>query len=553
MHIRSLMLALPLFAAVLPAQTAAPVATDLPHVVIDTVGPDGWRMRFGPTNLGSLLESEKGRTMWEPQVMPMLGMWQQLVGDEAAFAAARARLLGHGGRIRIGVWFDGDGMQSGKGPQHAAIVVDGDGRSDLAALANDVRELQTKTMPGEWIDVDVAGAKVPTRQDGDDVITAPLAEGGRLTIAYARDGELAAALARARTLAADFTGKPPAPNTPALRMQFDIAGMVKLSQAKEAASERGLMTALGVDSLGTATMVVGTAGPHVQVEVAQQFTSEQRGLFGIFFPASVGITPLLHAAAANPGSWKVGRFDLGQLYKVIEDASVAEGQGTPEKVREEMTTELGIDLEKDLLAHLTDEVLLLGSPLMGLDEVAEATWALAIRLRDEAAFTKGLLTMMPKAKPLFSREAEEKHGDIPVYRYGGMFGYDLWLSVGNGVFVLAGGRDAEEQLGLLLDRGKDLPKEPPAAVAGFEALQKFLPAGTNGLAVGDIGSVFMLPSELWFGLLGEFTPLPGRRRGEPSDPDQRDAILALLKEHKLDVVRSATGFHEKTWRWRMFW
>ncbi len=36
----------------------------------DTVGPDGWRIRFAPTNLGSLLESEQGRALWQPGNAP---------------------------------------------------------------------------------------------------------------------------------------------------------------------------------------------------------------------------------------------------------------------------------------------------------------------------------------------------------------------------------------------------------------------------------------------------------------------------------------------------
>ena len=68
----------------LRAQTAT--ATAPPHIVIETVGPDGWRARLGPTNVASMLASEEGRAIWQPTLAPLLGMWRMTVGDEEAFA-----------------------------------------------------------------------------------------------------------------------------------------------------------------------------------------------------------------------------------------------------------------------------------------------------------------------------------------------------------------------------------------------------------------------------------------------------------------------------------
>ena len=95
--------------------TRAPAAAT-PHVLIDTVGPDGWRSRFGPTNLGSMLESEQGRELWEPALAPYFAIWQELAGDDAGYSASRTRLLGYGGRIRMGLWFDSDRMRRASEP-----------------------------------------------------------------------------------------------------------------------------------------------------------------------------------------------------------------------------------------------------------------------------------------------------------------------------------------------------------------------------------------------------------------------------------------------------
>ncbi len=552
---KQLFLAVPLLLAAVPAQTAAPATS--PHILIDSVGPDGWRMRMGPTNLGSLLESEKGHALWEPRVLPMLGMWQQLIGDEAAFEAARARLINYGGRIRIGAWLPTEAGNRQSPANHVAIVLDGDGRTDLTALAADLRNLQSKMVPGEWQQRDVAGAKVTVRTEGSNVMCEPLREGDHLVIALAADDDIGGALLQARALAATATGKPPAPNTPALRVQFDFAAIVAMAMATNNASEQIWMRAFGLPSLGNGAFAISTAGPHVQVEVSQQFSSDDRGLFGALFPSTAAVPSLLQAIPTGKETWKVGHLDLSALYTVIEKAVVESEKRDAEELRAEIQKEIGVDLQKDVLAHLTDDVMLTATVPEGI--VEDTTWSLTFRLRDTAAFEKSLQTMLPKAKPFLSREAEEKHGDIPVYRYGGVFGYDLWLSVGNGVWVVAGGRDAEELIGSVLDRAKALPATPVAAATattmpkGFEALQRFVPPGLNGFGKGDLGSVIALPSELWSEMFGMLLPMPRMGSGQSSDPEQQAEILAMLRQHNLDVLRTASGYAERTWRWRLFW
>ena len=571
MYIRSLALALPLLALALPAQTAAPAVAPAtpPHILIDTVGPDGWRVRLGPTNVGSMLESEQGRKLWEPRLVPMFGMWQQLVGDDQAFATTKARWLGYGGRVRIGLWLATDAGKRPNPVSHVAMVFDGDGRTDLDAMANDLRDLQYKTVPGEWEEHDVGGTKLAVRTQGGDVMCAPYREGDHLLLALAvAMDELAPALQHARELAHPANGKAPPPNTPALRLTFDFATIVATAMAASG-NDAVWMKVLGLPSLGTHTLTVGTAGPHVQVELAQQFTGDERGLFGAFFPAAASLPALLAAAPGDKDSWKAGHLDLTALYQTIEQAVVASERTTAEEFRAEVNEEIGVDLQRDVLAHLNHEVLMTGYVPEGIAK--DTTWSLAFGVRDTAAFGKSLETMLPQAKPFLSREAEEKHGDIPVYRYGGMLGYDLWLSVGNGVFVIAGGRDAEDQIGTALDRGKALAAVPAGAPAatpatppkGFENLQRFLPNGLNGLARGDVGSVVVLPTELWEMLIGTTAPFvfepfdahePGRDHESGRDTEeQQQALRTMLRTHSLDTLRTATGYTARTWRWRLFW
>lgn len=537
--------------AALPAQTQA-AASPRPHVLIDTVGPDGWRARLGPTNLGSLLESEQGRSMWQPQMLPLFGLWQQLAGDDTTFAAAKARMLGFAGRVRFGVWLH-EGKLEHQGVARLLLVIDGDGRTDLTTLATDLRQLQ-KSLPGTWADQELGGAKVAVLAKDDDAMTAPTVVGNSLVVAMSSADELATAFTEGQRWAAAATGKPPAPTTPALQVEVDIAAIVALAKAAGDADEAKLMDTCGLDSLGRLTATIGGAGPHVQFELAQHFTPAPRGLFAAFFPPVQGLPALQQLAPKDAASWRLGHCDFQALYDTVLAVLVSLFADPRQDVRAEMKEELGIDVGPDLIAHMTTEVAVIGSPLAGLDRPNDFTWTIAVLLRDELAFAKSLDTLLLKSKPTLSREATTTIGGIECHRYGNMFGYDLWFAVGQRTFLLAGGRDAEDQLTTAitaLQASLTAAPTPGAAVTAFTDLAKVLPPGPNGMARGDLDSLFAVPTEWWSLLLRELLPFGG---GEPvDDPEAREKTRALLKEHHLGSVRTATGYADSVWRWRLFW
>ena len=546
MHIRPSLFVFALATAALPCQTAAPEAT--PHISLETVGPDGWRTRLGPTNIGSLLASQKGRELWEPQVLPLLAAWQQLVGDPATFAPVRERVLGYGGRVRIGVWL-ATGEFGRQDLSHGALVLDGDGRTDLAKLAEDVLALQQRA-PGEWSDAELDGRKVRVLTHQDESMTEPLVSAEQLLVVVAGKQGLAAALTPARAFAA--AGKPLPPDSPALRFSVDTAALVAMARAAQPDDgDWPSLTAIGLQSLGTSSLNVGTAGPHVQLELTQQFLGEQRGIFGALFPATQGLPSLLRLAASAPGSWKAGRFDWRQLYVAIEGA-VAAREGEVEQMRREIRESMGVDLADDLLAYTTDEMLVLGSPFEDVDRLRETTWLLAVKLTDGAKFAANLETALGKAKPMLSREATTEHGKAKLHRYGNMFGYDLWFATGGDLFVMGGGAEAEEKLKALFDAAAAPAPETVTQPLAFAVLQRHLPPGLNGLAQGDLDSLAAIPVEWWLEIADEFVPLPDNVK-LPPDPERQQQLRDLLKEHRLDVLRSATGYAEQTWRWRLYW
>jgi hypothetical protein len=556
MNLRLPLLAVCLVLPPLAAQTAATTNT-APHVLIESVGPDGWRQRFAPTNLGSLLDSQAGRALWEPDLTPMLGMWQHLVGDQAKFEPARDRLLGYGGRMRLAVWL-GEGDLGHRDVFAVALVLEGDGRTDLSALAGDLAQLQ-RELDGEWAETDVGGSKLRVLTHGSDAMTAPITGEHEVLCVMASQERLAATLANARALAAGGTGKPPAPNTPALRIEVALPALVAMAQATRGGLGGGeqwaTMKALGVECLGPLVLTLATAGPHVQFEAAQAFPAGPNGLFAAFFPPAVTVPALQHLLPKD-GSWKIGRFDLTALYAAVEQVAAANDVDLDE-MRKEMHDEMGIDLRDDLLAHVGDEVLFLGSPLHDVDRLAETAWSLAFRLRDRGAFEKGLDTALAHSKPALSREATIEDGDAKLHRYGNMFGYDLWFAVGGNLFAIAGGSDAEERLKSLFHAEKAATPaaatDAPVLPKTLASLGRHLPAGLNGIASGDLDSLAVIPTSWWLGMLHEVVPFLGAGDDTEPDPEQAEQVRELLRKHQLDVLRTATGYADHTWRWRVFW
>lgn len=547
-----------LSATCLPAQTAprddSPVdsTVDHPQVLLDTVGPDGWRVRLGPTNLGSMLESERGRALWQPRLQPLLGAWEQLVGSEAEFAASRTRMLNYGGRIRVGLWFDAEDRR-GAPPACIAVALGPDGRSDLAAIAKDLRRTLYEALPGEWAELELDDTPLTVRRQEDLSVTAPRLEGDSVLIAASRENDLPKALQRARSLAKAATVRL-APNSPAARLEIDFATLVAVAMANAESDSQTWMKATGLQTLDVATMSLSTAGPRVMFEYELKFTDDERGLFSALMPATKTV-PTLLPARPEAGSWVTGHLDFGKFYQVMFDGIVASGEKTAKGLRAENRQELGIDFDTDLLAHMTDEVML-WVPESGrfLDTLFSRPWVFSVRLRDQEAFRKGLFTMLPNVEPFFRHRDTGMHGEVEVHRYGN----EMWLAVGRGVFVFASGKNAEQKLGTVLDGCKELPATLPpdqALPADFAELERYLPPGYHGCAVGDAKMALGIPDEL-MGVMALFRDVPDLSAiplDLSLDRDERKALEDLLREHELHIARGTTGYADRTWRWRTFW
>lgn len=205
------------------------------------------------------------------------------------------------------------------------------------------------------------------------------------------------------------------------------------------------------------------------------------------------------------------------------------------------------------------------APLADVEEPDAATWALVVRLQDEPKFRASLDTLLQRSKPFLQREAAEQVDGVEIRRYGNMLGYDLHLAVGHGHFVVAGGAEANPWLQQMLAQLKAAAPATGAPVAGAPAAgtpamttlpagfpgQRYLPAGLNGIGSSELDSLVALPVSAW--AVGLDLWRGGPDLDAADDPEARAARAALLREHKLATIRTATGFANDTWRWRLYW
>ncbi len=532
-----------LFAALgcLPAQEdLQPLA---PQVVLETVGPDGWRARLGPTNLGGLFASEEGRALWQPLVEPMLGAWAGMLGDPAAYREASERIFGYGGVMRFG-W-----RRSSAGEVGFALVLDTDGRTEPAALAAELRQLIEVLVPGEWTAQVVAGRDVELRSSPGMTLSAPRVDGAQLSILGGDPPAIGEAMGlRAWLIARPATLATPKPGSPAARLRFDLQDLFATNSR---GPDKTMLGLLGLDSLRDLTLRVSAAGPHVQIGADVTTDGPPRGLVKAMIPARAGVSGLAALLPEKTSAAKVARLDPHALAEGLFVAAEAELEG----LREDAEEYFGLDLADDLFAHATDELLVLGSPLVDFDRASEATWALAWRLKDDAKFGAALRKVLKQTRGFLSGSETVDVDGVELRRYGNLVGYDLWIGVGNGLWVIAAGRDAEEQATALLrqSKGKELASTS-APPRGFDDLRRYLPAGCNGFARADLADITGVPVDWWLMLLPELLPSElGSSLDDEQAETQAEALRAMLVEHHLNKVRTATGAADGTWRWRLFW
>ncbi len=529
------------------AGAAATTAAPAPPVWLELRGPAGWRSLYMPTNLGGLLASETGQRL---QAMlqfadPTLRLFA--FPGPAGLEQAQARLLDYDGILRIvapsPVSYDDDPWLLTLGP---------DGRTDLAALAQDLMAMLAKT--GICRAMPSAGdlptrLMLPTGQCLSEFQrAAPEDPNSCWVAAVADESKLLSALADAKAAAKAAPCKPAAPNAPALRAYVNVGALLaeELEGKGRVAEEK---RAFGLDALRELEVSLSAAGPHVLIEAAQSFAGDYRGLFGVLFPDRPGVPALADLRPEQASVWKIGRCDLAAIQGLAKKAAAA--FGTDEDERAEDALPPAVFDEKDgLLAAFADEYAFFATPDSIQDyEEGEFDYALALRLRPEAGF---LAKWQSARKDLGLRELEsEDLGDGYLrQRLGGFLLLSVEAVVGPDLLVIGYGRNSQDLVAGIVAKNKQR-SQSQAAVLPPAALRRHAPPGLNGMAAGSMPMILAQVAQAARFLSGVAPVGPGLP--ELADEIEFEQVDAVLKQHRLDVAQSLTGYDQGTWRLRVFW
>lgn len=539
-----------------PPAPADALAATAPHVRIATLGPHGWRVRLGPTNVGSLLASDLATGVWRSYADALTAATNAQFDTLAAFEAARDRFLGYEGAIQISLWFSDDAQNDGI--RAISIVCEPDGRTDLTAMAADLRRLFDQVGDG-WRSAQVAGADVELQLAPSGVhAMAPMLRNGCLVFAGGPRAALDGIVGAAMTAAAQATGKKPSPKQPPLAVDADAQALLARLFGVDPGDDWAKVLDLGC--VQRATLQLSNAGPHLQMELALRFGGDPVGLMAALTPPRSRPPALLRALPAGAPTWRLGHFDFGAMWRTVLAVAAADDDATVEATRAEIAKEVGVDLGARLFDLLGDEVLVVTQPVDDPDRIARATWAVAVSAKDGPALALGVAAVLDAGKPHVTRQETTTIQGVEASRYGNMFGYPVWIGVGKRALYLAGGSDAQDELAALIaaaeaEPAADAPPPEAAILPRFDGVQRALPAGLSGASRYDLahGSLLVAAAmDAWFGL-----PFGLGDADAADDPQARaeahDRWLTLLREHQLATVRTATGFAEATWRLRVYW
>ena len=531
-----LTLALPAQVDTAPAESKPATATIAPLFTLELRGPATMVNQLRPTNLGTMLSSAKGEALWRDAVAGFTSEWQKLHGDDATFAAARNRVLAYAGRVRVAAWVAPAADARRVEPESVAAIFDADGKTDLAALGKDIARWIGRGKQGKVEDGKLGELAVQLVQDELGTFATGLLPDGRLLVVGSEKPDAATA-AVARCQAAFLPNQAAKPSDPLIVLRIDLQQAVAGQMRRDRE-----MAPLGFGSLRQFEMLLQPRGPRVQVEMNVGFVGP-RGMFAAFFPEHAGIPALFGWAPQSSLAVKVGRFDLQPLW----DAAMAmlkemnrDGEDASERAREFF----GVDVAKDLLPHITDEILLCWDPGKPTAQRHPDIPVLAVmRLKDAKAATKALSTMLDKVG-IGSVEVDG------VWRTKDN-GFGRWVDLavrGDQLLVSFDDGDRSAADGFLAHQ--PTAAELPAAV---KELEKAMPPGCNGAGIVDVHTALRDHVGLFFDIVGDLA------FGLPPLPDNattREALVALapaLAEHHLDRVITLSGTKDGRWVFRVLW
>ncbi len=523
-------------------------------IVAGCDGPAKLRLRFLPTNLGTMLAAKEAEDFRGVLLDALRGAVDE-VGDADHRPSAEhmdaciAAFTAYGGRMRLGIAAgeSGDGSPQADGVLVLAPEQDGDLGPLSAALTAALGDLGGGRREAKVADLGVTILDVGRGTKAG--ITLPVAIDGQLAVFFGDDVE--ASIARrldAKGAAAfvpddDFAAA-------SCAVEVDVPALYAALGSK-GDDGRLILEACGVKSVRAFRMSIRPRGPHVQIEGSVSFVhGVDRALLGGLMPAIESPPALIGLVPANARQWYAGKLRCGPIYHAIV-AATAQFSGTEggyDAMRARITKSLGFDVEDDLIANVGEDTLAVG--VLPDAEAAEngdkGASYFVIRLSDPQKFAK-------RWDELFHSEDFSMHFDVE--RRGelevkvGFFGGFAWAIDGD-VLVLAAGSDPSadvfeflEQRRAVLAKGGD----PTTMPESIHRVLRAAPAGMQGAGSFDVDQLLAQPLWEMLGVEGVTDPV--------RDATKRfiDGVRPLLEQYGLARPVAFAGWHDDRFTYRVLW
>jgi hypothetical protein len=534
-------------------------------------GPARLRMAFLPTNLGSMLAGVHSTDFWQLLRGGLRERLRALDAELGPSLAAWVEELGsHGGAIHLALartphpeaW-------AGIAPNLGGVLlIEPDGRTDLPALAARVRDaLRASRHAVER--VNFGGREFEVLKQGErGGVVLPTMVGARLCTFF---GENLEAVVGPRLLGEgepfvadrDFARAP-------LALRIDLAALVAQEFAGPGYEVGSVDTALlgrvsGLASLREFRLLLRPAGPQVELESSVAFVEGAgRGLFGGLLPAQQGAPALVGLVPEDTRFWYAGRLDPGVTFAALVDSFAAYMVSDPAEfearaagLREQVREVTKVDLEAEVFGRLNGDALIFGSVGGRLAEEggepadparlgADAgTLLCAFGARDEAALETALLGFF--ASDISAGGYEEREVAGATLRVDDI---SAW-AVADGIFLFAGGDEAEAWAVAFLERLARLRGDPEARSKLPRAVERRLPQappGFQGCGALDAGTLLGLPVLEILDLEDALGDLIG-----PGLGGALQGLRPLFAEHGLERAYALSGWADDRWRYRVLW
>lgn len=394
---------------------------------LSVAGPAAMRSRLLPTDLGSLCSSADAVAIWAGYVERLDAALRAAHGDDDAFARERARFLGYAGTFHVVVWLEQaeDGIHV---PRWSLLLIaEPDARTDLQAMASECER---------WL------ARIGDTMDGaarELGVATPRIHDGRLLAVLAAAEDLEAANARAeRFVPASL------PRDEVVHLEIDVPPSLLLMRDRN--WERGIASDLLGSGLQRATFAVGSRGPNVSMAMTVTFGEGSRGLLGGLLPPRTSIPDLEWLVPKETSSRFSWQLDAGEMWSAWSAVLAGAFERDVKEIRADEQKRLGIDVQRDVFAHLHGDALLLWRAAElaagdGDDPFGDA--CLVLPVRDGRALEAGAAKLLRAIG-----SAPDVDGDDVFYGQWAGLGH---VAIGYGVACIAFGERGRDHVDAVLE------------------------------------------------------------------------------------------------------